>query len=193
MFISFAAFQTLIRWLIYCLAGFNQLAPNIDAFRLFISVSLSSVCLHGFLSLFPLLFSVWGYVGRLIWQCPQAGLALIRRGRWKYDGDYLFGRSELEDNSKPLWWVFINIRLLLVTASTLHTPYVTCACTLSPNGSLARAMSTSLLIYIIVISQNLLKRKRRSWLYSPQSLQLMFYRPSAQHFLVIVKLAPQCW
>lgn len=52
MFISFAAFQTLIRLLIYCLAGFNQLVPNIDAFPLFISVSLSSVCRHGFLSLF---------------------------------------------------------------------------------------------------------------------------------------------
>lgn len=52
MFISFAAFQILIRWLIYCLAGFNQLVSNIDAFPHFISVSLSSVCLHGFLGLF---------------------------------------------------------------------------------------------------------------------------------------------
>lgn len=85
MFISFVAFQILIRWLIYCLAGFNQLAPNIE----------TSLCLHGFLSVFSsqagsglcilvcvcVCVMVGGY--RLIWQCSQPGLAVMQWGKQK--------------------------------------------------------------------------------------------------------------
>lgn len=51
MLISFAAFQILIGWLIYCLAGFKQLAPNIFIFHLFVfcaSLSLLIAKLAGF-------------------------------------------------------------------------------------------------------------------------------------------------